>query len=242
MCCMFTAQVEQKEAGCIWKSDLARCYICTCDLYCLLHLTVLIVSEKLLKNLFCVCKGAVSQLLLSKGHLFWQSLLLLPHEQTHTNTHTETLLTWSKYDLLSPLYYFWFWWFCFPSLPLKSHSIIHSHMYKHTHTKTTHFFKTCFIPWAAVSLAISEKLQCSEEVREAGSVICPTAWGRGQLEWDSGQLAQRGQQTGAGDSSSLIACRFLCSFCDPCTLEVTIAKQRPLTEAEAAGKKLWSTL
>lgn len=72
-------------------------------------------------------------------------------------------------------------------------------------------------------------------------MICPTAWGRGQLEWDSGQLAQRGQQTGAGDcgfSSSLIACRFLRSFCDPCTLEVTMSKQRPLTEAEAAGKTL----
>jgi len=38
-----------------------------------------------------------------------------------------------------------------------------------------------------------------EGVFGARSVAWPTARGRGQLEWDSGQLAQRGLQTGAGD-------------------------------------------
>lgn len=45
----------------------------------------------------------------------------------------------------------------------------------------------------------------------------PTAWGKGQWERDSGQLAQKGHQSGIGDtglSSSLRACRLLLSFCD----------------------------
>lgn len=68
---------------------------------------------------------------------------------------------------------------------------------------------------------MSEGLWRSERVGwgggGGGGVLCPTARGRGQLEWDSGQLAQRGPQTGAGDyrlSSSLQARRFVLSFRD----------------------------
>lgn len=84
------------------------------------------------------------------------------------------------------------------------------------------------MPWVAESLVMSEGLWQSEGGTGARSVHCPTARGRGQLEWDSGQLAQRGLQTGAGDcrfSSSLLACRFLLSFCDLCTLELSASTQ-----------------
>lgn len=84
------------------------------------------------------------------------------------------------------------------------------------------------MPWAAVSVVMSEGLWRSEGGIGAGGTHCPTARGRGQLEWDSGQLAQRELQTRAGDcrfSSSLVACRFLLSFCDLCTPEVRASKQ-----------------
>ena len=48
------------------------------------------------------------------------------------------------------------------------------------------------MPWATVSLQMSEGLRRSEGGTGARSVHCPTARGRGQLEWDSGQLAQGG--------------------------------------------------
>lgn len=70
-------------------------------------------------------------------------------------------------------------------------------------------------------------------------MLWPTAWGRGQLEWDSGQLAQRVPQAEAGDSrfsSSLLARRYLLSCSDLCTLRAATSKHSLLAVEVAAFK------
>ena len=131
--------------------------------------------------------------------------MLLPHEHKHRNLYR------CDCDLLS---------FCVLIFFCKQ---------KHTFTlKANTLFghsQTATRPGAAESPGMSGGLleRGGSAERGAGSVPRPTARGRGQLEWDSGQLAQRGLQTGAGDwrnSSSLPAS----GFCLLWPLEVSVSK------------------
>lgn len=117
----------------------------------------------------------------------------------------------------------------------------HLYMYSPAHTRAQTLFdhsKTVTSPGLPYRLGwVKYCGRASGEWEQGASVFCPTARGRGQLEWDSGQLAQNRLQTqeaGDGFSSSLLACRFLISFCDLCTLEVSLSKHRLLSEEAAA--------
>lgn len=153
--------------------------------------------------------------------MFKQPPMFLPHEQKHTKKN----FNWCEWTIF-PLPFLVFGGFSLPTR-LQASSCPHplpSKNSKKLILKLLHAQGHCVTceDWRTVA-GVGE--WCGWE---AASMPCPTARGRGQLEWDSGQLAQRRLQAGAGDwrfSCSLLACRFLLSFCDLCTLEVNVSKQ-----------------
>ncbi len=83
-----------------WKLQNWHSKACVCVLVCL-----------------CECEGGVSQLLLFIGHLFQQSLMLLPHEHKHTHWN----FYWSEVSVTFVPLYFWLWWLSSLSMNKSSH-------------------------------------------------------------------------------------------------------------------------